>query len=109
MKDQFIWPNFDCPIGNSIGVAYLSGALKASGHSTNIVDISARLDYAFELDRIKSDVRAYGPDLIAISTRYPHYPEMRQTAERLKQTLDRPVIFDGIGSGNAWRATHEAH
>jgi hypothetical protein len=27
MKIQFIWPNFDCPLGLSIGVAQLSGAL----------------------------------------------------------------------------------
>lgn len=96
MKVQFIWPNFDCPIGNSIGVAYLSGALKAAGHSTNIIHISEWLDYPFELDRIESDVRNYGPDLIAISTGYPHYPEMRQTAERLKRTLDKPILIGGI-------------
>jgi len=32
MKVQFIWPNFDCPIGLSIGVAQLSGALQQAGH-----------------------------------------------------------------------------
>ena len=40
MKVQFIWPNFDCPIGPSIGLAYLSGALKRAGHETNIIHIS---------------------------------------------------------------------
>ena len=96
MKIQFIWPNFDCPLGLSIGVAYLSGALQRAGHDTRIIHICEWLDYPFELDRIESDVRAYAPDLIAISTGFPHYPEMRQAGERLKQTLDRPIVFGGI-------------
>jgi radical SAM superfamily enzyme YgiQ (UPF0313 family) len=96
MKVQFIWPNFDCPIGKNIGVAYLSGALRAAGHDTNIIHISEWLDYPFDLDRVESDVRSYDPDLVAIGTGFPHYPEMCQTAKRLKQALDRPIVFGGI-------------
>ena len=96
MKVQFIWPNFDCPIGKSIGVAYLSGALRAAGHHTNIIHITEWLDYPFDLDRIESDVRAYGPDLIAISTGFPHYPEMSKTAKRLNESLNKPIIIGGI-------------
>jgi radical SAM superfamily enzyme YgiQ (UPF0313 family) len=96
MKVQFIWPNFDCPIGKSIGVAYLSGALRAAGHDTNIIHITEWLDYPFDLDRIESDVCAYGPDLIAISTGFPHYPEMSKTAKRLKESLNKPIIIGGI-------------
>lgn len=96
MKIQFLWPNFDCPIGLSIGVAYLSGALQKAGHETNILHVCEWLDYPFDLDRIESDVRAYGPDLIAVSTGFPHYPEMRQTASRLKKALGAPILFGGI-------------
>jgi anaerobic magnesium-protoporphyrin IX monomethyl ester cyclase len=96
MKVQFIWPNFDCPIGLNIGVAYLSGALKAAGHDTRILHICEWLDYPFDLDRIESDVAAYDPDLIAVGTGFPHYPEMAQTAKRLKKRLDRPIVFGGI-------------
>ncbi|HEY1248838.1 MAG TPA: radical SAM protein [Nitrososphaera sp.] len=96
MKVQFIWPNFDCPIGPSIGVAYLSGALKKAGHDTRILHICEWLDYPFDLERIESDVRDYGPDLIAFSTGFAHYPEMAQTAARLKKVLDKPILFGGI-------------
>jgi len=96
VRVQFIWPNFDCPIGPSIGVSYLSGALQAAGHDTRILHICEWLDYPFDLDRIESDVRAYGPDLIAFSTGYAHYPEMAQTAQRLKGALDTPILFGGI-------------
>ena len=53
MKVQFIWPNFDCPIGLNIGLAYLSGALKVAGHNTKILHICEWLDYPFDLDRIE--------------------------------------------------------
>ena len=96
MKIQFIWPNFDCPIGLNIGVAYLSGALKAAGHDTRILHICEWLDYPFDLDRIESDIRDYDPDLIAVGTGFAHYPEMGQTARRLKHALDRPIVFGGI-------------
>jgi radical SAM superfamily enzyme YgiQ (UPF0313 family) len=96
MKVQFIWPNFDCPIGLNIGLAYLSGALKAAGHDTRILHICEWLDYPFDLDHIESDVKAYDPDLIAVGTGFPHYPEMAQTAKRLKDTLGRPIVFGGI-------------
>lgn len=96
MRVQFIWPNFDCPIGLSIGVSYLAGALKAAGHDTRILHVCEWLDYPFDLDRIESDVREYDPDLIAVSTGFAHYPEMRQTGARLKKALDRPILFGGI-------------
>jgi radical SAM superfamily enzyme YgiQ (UPF0313 family) len=96
MKVQFIWPNFDCPLGLSIGVAQLSGALKAAGHETRIIHVCEWLDYPFDLDRIESDVREFDPDLIAVSSGFPHYPEMRQAGARLKAALDRPIVFGGI-------------
>jgi hypothetical protein len=45
MKIQFIWPNFDCPLGLSIGVAQLSGALKQAGHDTRIIHVCEWLEY----------------------------------------------------------------
>jgi radical SAM superfamily enzyme YgiQ (UPF0313 family) len=96
MKVQFLWPNFDCPIGLSIGLAYLSAALKKAGHDTNIVHVCEWLDYPFDLDRIASDVRAYDPDLIAVSTGFAHYPEMRQAGARIKKAVDKPILFGGI-------------
>ncbi len=96
MKVQFIWPNFDCPLGLSIGVSYLSGALKAAGHDTRILHICEWLDYPYEPDRILSDVKDYGPDLIAFSTGANHYPEMRQLSKLLKDELDKPILFGGV-------------
>lgn len=96
MKVQFVWPNFDCPIGVSIGVSYLSGALKALGHDTRIEHICEWLGRPFDVDRIVSEIRSYDPDLIAFSTGANHYPEMRLLSSALKKALDRPIVFGGI-------------
>ena len=87
LKVQLIWPHFDCPLGPSIGMAYLSGALKEQGHDTNIIHISEWLDYPFDIERVGSDVKDYGPDLIAMSTGANHYPETRMLLKGL--TLSR--------------------
>ncbi len=96
MRVQFVWPNFDCPLGLSMGQAYLSGALKAAGHDTRILHVSEWLDYPFNVSRIVSDVSDYGPDLIAMSTGANHYPETRQLLKSLKDELDVPIILGGI-------------
>ena len=96
MRIQFIWPNFDCPLGPSMGQAYLSGALKAAGHETKILHVAEWLDYPFDIGRIVSDVRDFRPDLIAMSTGANHYPETRRVLERVKKELDTPVILGGI-------------
>jgi radical SAM superfamily enzyme YgiQ (UPF0313 family) len=79
-----------------MGQAYLSGALKAAGHDTNIIHIAEWLDYPFDVARIVSDVRNYGPDLIAMSSGDNHYPEAQHLLQHLKQELDVPILFGGI-------------
>src|SRR5258708_24950143 len=96
MRVQFIWPNFDCPLGLSVGISYLSGALKDAGHDTRIEHICEWLDNPFDLETITGHVRDYDPDLIAFSTGANHYPEMRQLASRLKSNVDKPILFGGI-------------
>ena len=96
MRVQFIWPNFDCPLGLSIGLSYLSGALKAAGHDTRIEHVCEWLDNPFDMDTVVGHVKDFEPDLIAVSTGANHYPEMRQLAKRMKKDLDRPILFGGI-------------
>lgn len=96
MRVQFVWPNFDCPLGKSVGMSYLSGALKHAGHDTRIEHICEWLENPFDIETITGHVRDYDPDLIAFSTGANHYPEMRQLGAALKKTLDKPIVFGGI-------------
>ena len=97
MRVQFVWPNFDCPIGKSIGVSYLSGALKQAGHDTRIVHICEWLDYPFDLDRVVGHVKDYDPDLIAISTGRQSLPRDAAVApDASRRSWTAPIIFGGI-------------
>jgi radical SAM superfamily enzyme YgiQ (UPF0313 family) len=92
----------------SIGVSYLSGALKAAGHDTNIVHVCEWLDYPYDIDRIVDDFRSYDPDLVCVSTGYAHYPESRVAVEQIKKAIDKPVVFGGIHTTqNLWQVMSE--
>lgn len=96
MRVQFVWPNFDCPIGKSIGLSYLSGALKNAGHETRIEHICEWLDNPFDVDHVSGHIKDFKPDLIAFSTGANHYPEMRQLGRTLKDSTGAPILFGGI-------------
>lgn len=83
MKILFIWPNYDCPIGLSIGVSYLSSILKEHGYQTNILHICEMLGMPFEIDRILDEVEKISPDVIAVSTGENHYEDMVKLCERI--------------------------
>ena len=78
MKILFIWPNYDCPIGLSIGVSYLSAILKEHGYQTNILHISEILGRPFLIDELLVDIEKCNPDIIAISTGENHYNDMEE-------------------------------
>lgn len=84
MKILFVFPNYDCPLGISIGVAYLSAALKENGHETHVLHISDELGYPFDVNKIVKDILQYSPGLVAISTGENHYADMCVLIERLK-------------------------
>jgi len=96
MRVQFIWPNFDCPLGKSVGLSYLSGALKRAGHETRIEHICEWLDNPFDIEQIVGHVKDFEPDLIAVSTGANHYPEMCELSRAMKKEMDIPILFGGI-------------
>lgn len=96
MRVQFIFPNFDCPLGISIGISYLSAGLKRERHETSVIHINEELGNPFDADQIVSKVACFDPHLIAIGTGDNHYPEMAILSRMLKDRLDTPVLFGGI-------------
>jgi len=97
LKVQFIWPNFGCPLGISLGISYLAGVLKSNGIDVNIIHISEQLDYTFDTNQILCDIEKYSPDIIAISFGENHYQEMKLLLKETKQkNLKIPVVFGGI-------------
>lgn len=97
MKTQFIFTNFDCPVGPSIGVSYLSSALKAAGHETSCLHVSEWVNYPYNPDRILNDVKEYNPDLVAFSFATNHAPEAKHLRKVLKEGgVKAPILCGGI-------------
>lgn len=96
MKVQFIFPNYDCPIGISIGVSYLSAILKERGYETKIIHICDMIGYPYNEQKIIDDIKSYAPDLIAISTGENHYRDMTHLSIELKKNISTPIAIGGV-------------
>ena len=76
MKIVFVFPNYDCPIGISIGVSYLSSVLKQEGCETKILHINEEIGYPYDENRIIKDIEAFGAHVVAFSVGENHYKDM---------------------------------
>lgn len=85
MKVLFIQNN---GIQESIGVANLSGILKANGHQTELMLVSHTPD-------LMDAIRAYDPGLIAFSALTGVHRSLEELAVRIKQHMDVPIIVGG--------------
>jgi radical SAM superfamily enzyme YgiQ (UPF0313 family) len=85
MKVLFIQNN---GIQESLGVANLSGILKANGHQTDLLLVSHTPD-------LIGAIRAYDPGLIAFSALTGVHRSLEDLAVRIKQELDIPIIVGG--------------
>lgn len=96
MKILFIFPNYDCPIGISIGVSYLSSVLKQEGFETKIIHINEEIGYPYDEDRIIEDVELFGADVVAFSIGENHYKDMCKLGRRIKEKLNVLICMGGI-------------
>ena len=85
MKTLFIQNN---GIQESIGVANLSGILKANGHETNLLLVSHTPD-------LMGAIRAYDPGLIAFSALTGVHHSIQRLAIDIKHHFNIPIIVGG--------------
>ncbi len=85
MKVLFIQNN---GIQESIGVANLSGILKANGHQTDLLLVSHTPD-------LMGAVKAYDPGLVAFSALTGVHHSIERLAIQVKQHLNVPIIVGG--------------
>lgn len=85
MKVLFIQNN---GIQESIGVANLSGILKANGHHTDLLLVSHSTD-------LIGDIGKCDPGLIAFSALTGVHHSLEQLAVRIKQHLNIPIVVGG--------------
>jgi radical SAM superfamily enzyme YgiQ (UPF0313 family) len=96
MNVLFLYPNLEAQVGFNYGVAFLSACLKRHGHNTALLDINENLGFGLDLEKIKKDVVAFSPDLIAFSVVTNQYRFACEIARSIKTYCSAPIICGGI-------------
>lgn len=96
MRVLFIYPNINAQIGFNYGIAYISGALKARGVETDLLNVNEKLGYPLDLKRIKGDILRTKPDIIGFSVLTNQYKYAVEISRSVKTYLDVPIIFGGF-------------
>jgi radical SAM superfamily enzyme YgiQ (UPF0313 family) len=103
MKIAFVYPSFE-----SIGIEYLSAALKKKGHKTKLVFDPCLFDDAYWKNNllkkvfsfkkyVNMEIIDFSPDLVAFSVVTDRYLWACESAARLKSVYeDIPIVFGGI-------------
>ncbi len=96
MRVTLVFPNFDAPLGVSIGLSYVAASLQAAGHAVAAIHVTEQLGYAYDFERVMADIEASRPGLVGIGCGFNHYPEMRRVAEAVETRLAAPVVLGGV-------------
>jgi radical SAM superfamily enzyme YgiQ (UPF0313 family) len=97
MRVLFVYPNLNAEEGFNHGVAVLSGALKARGHHTDLININEALYDVPSDDEVVARVRAFRPDLVAFSAMSQQYCYALRLARAIRCALpDLPLAVGGV-------------
>ncbi|MGL5594661.1 MAG: B12-binding domain-containing radical SAM protein [Cetobacterium sp.] len=96
MRIKFIWPNYNCPLGISIGISYISSCLKKRGHQTSVIHINESIGYCYNCKKISEDILKDNPDLVIFSTGENHFDDMCDVAKLIKSKKNIPILFGGV-------------
>lgn len=97
MRVLFIYPNLNAEEGFNHGVAVLSGALKARGHETGLININEALYDVPTDEEVVERVRVFAPDLVAFSAMSQQYRYALRLARAIRDALpDLPLAVGGV-------------
>jgi anaerobic magnesium-protoporphyrin IX monomethyl ester cyclase len=105
MRVVFIYPNLNAEEGFNHGVADLSGALKARGHTTGLLNVNDALYTVPPDDRIVEQVRAWRPDFVAFSVMTQQYSYGLRLARAIRAAM--PHVPIGVGGVHTLMCTEE--
>ncbi len=99
MKVLFIYPNLNAEEGFNHGVACLSGALRAAGHSVKLINLNESLAEVPSIEQIIEQVRDYEPGVVAFSVQTMQYEHALRISQALKSA--KPELRQIIGGVHA--------
>ncbi|MBI4446660.1 MAG: B12-binding domain-containing radical SAM protein [Acidobacteria bacterium] len=97
MRVFFIYPNLNAEEGFNHGIADLSGALKARGHETALLNLNETISPVPELAQIIDQIRQWRADLVAFSVMTQQYRYALFLGQEIKKAFpDLPLIIGGV-------------
>lgn len=97
MRILFIYPNLNAEEGFNHGIAVLSGALRARGHQTSLLNINEALYDVPTDDEVIEHVRQTKPDLVAFSAMSQQYAYAVRLARAIRAALPEvPLAVGGV-------------
>jgi radical SAM superfamily enzyme YgiQ (UPF0313 family) len=92
----FIYPNLNTQEGFNHGIAALSGALKAAGAETKLLNLNNTLLEVPDREEILETVRDFDPDLICFSVMTQQYKYALSIAKDIKERFAFPIAVGGV-------------
>ena len=96
MKILFVYPNAGSQLGFNYGVAHLSGALKAAGHETALLQLCEDLAPLPTRAEFQERVRAAAPDVVGFSVVTTQWAYACELAAWARDVVDVPIVCGGI-------------
>ena len=92
----FIYPNLNTQEGFNHGIAALSGAVRATGAETKLLNLNETLNTVPALEEILTQARDFDPDLICFSVMSRQYPYALEIARALRKRYSFPLVIGGV-------------
>lgn len=97
MRVLFVYPNLNAEEGFNHGVAVLSGALRARGHETHLININEALYDVPTDEEVIDQVREFDPGLVAFSAMSQQYRHALRLARAIRASMpDVPLAVGGV-------------
>lgn len=105
MRVLFIYPNLNAEEGFNHGISVLSGALKARGHQTGLININEALYDVPTDEQVVDRVRAFRPDLVAFSVMSQQYQYALRLGRAIRQAV--PGVSLAVGGVHTLLCTEQ--
>ncbi len=92
----FIYPNLNTQEGFNHGIAALSGAVRATGAETKLLNLNETLNTVPTVEEILAEARDFDPDMICFSVMSQQYKYALEIARALRERYSFPLVIGGV-------------
>ena len=97
--------------GFPLGLAYIAGALRESGHEVEAIDLMARVstEGAISSEILEKKLNSFQPNVVGLTSTSPNHLNAIEVAQIVKEWKNVPIIKGGSHETNCSLATLKYH